>query len=93
MTQSIAPPTRKLVNSAKRFPRSARTPIALQFLRLPITFHLLYPFDPWLNVFSFNNPSSCLTHAIHRARAERQHEIARLHVLAQSRCSVIEGPM
>src|SRR5215813_9445354 len=91
MTQSIAPPTRRLVSSAKRLPRSARTPN-----RAANSATTRSRSNPFLSVrsvancFFFQQPEQLISNPVHRARAERQHEIARLHVLAQNRCGVIE---
>src|SRR5215213_2689743 len=91
MTQSIAPPTRKLVNSAKRFPRSARTPN-----RAANSSTTRSRSNPYLSVrsvancFFFQQPKQLISNPIHCAGAERQHEIARLHVLAHNRRGVIE---
>src|SRR6185295_12777751 len=88
ITQSIAPPTRKLVKSAKRFPRSARTPNRAAISSTwSILLTLLFPRAQCL---LFQQPEQLLTHAIHRSRSERQHEITRLHMLAQNRGGVIE---
>src|ERR1044071_3929510 len=91
MTQSIAPPTRRLVSSAKRFPRSARTPN-----RAANSSTTRSRSNPTLSVRSvakcliFQQLERWICNPVYRPRAERQHEIARLDVLAQNRGGVIE---
>src|SRR6185369_338560 len=91
MTQSISPPTRRLVKSANRFPRSARTPN-----RAASSSTTRSRSNPYLSVrslanfFFFQQTQQLIGYPVHRARAESQHEIARLYVLTQNGCGVIE---
>src|SRR5215510_8194605 len=98
MTQSMAPPTRKLVSSAKRRPRSARTPSrsaisssarsrASKFVwSIDTTVHLP---RGGLRLFT-QQIQQLIAHAIHGTSAKRHYQVTRLHTVAQNRRRVFQ---